>query len=210
MKPRIRSDHHGSSYSDPHLIGTCDLPRGKLEIPKFKIIGFLSHADALANLAMDSKKHGGWCHEDEGRWERLRWGGDDEMLIVMTDAGIRVGDMEEDGEVELGVGLVILDSRWMQPVMMWSGYWNMGRRGREEGEYDINKWELLGSRLDLEATKRLRTNERKEILRWGSREGGEWGTESEDLGRRQVENLMELLPDALRWSREKQIGGWGI
>ena len=132
------------------------------------------------------------------------------MLIVMTDAGIRVGDMEEDGEVELGVGLVILDRRWMQPVMMWSGYWNMGRRGREEGEYDINKWELLGSRLGLEATKRLRTNKRKEILRWGSREGGERGTEIGDLGRRQVENLMELLPDALRWSREKQIGGWGI
>ena len=42
MKPRIRSDHHGSSYSDPHLIGTCDLPRGKPEIPKFKITEFLS------------------------------------------------------------------------------------------------------------------------------------------------------------------------
>ena len=48
------------------------------------------------------------------------------------------------------------------------------------------------------------------ILGWMSREGGEWGTESEDLGQRQVENLMELLPDALRWSREKQSGGWGI
>ena len=62
----------------------------------------------------------------------------------------------------------------------------------------------------LEATRRLRTDERKEILEWMSREGGEWGTESEDLGQRQVENLMELLPDALRWSREKQIGGWGL
>ena len=167
-------------------------------------------ADALANLAMDSKKHGGWCHGDEERWERLRKGDTDEMLIVMTDAGIRVGDMGEEGEVEVGMGLVVLDERWMQPMMMWSGYWNLGKIGRESGEYNINKWELLGSRLGLEATRRLRTDERKEILEWMSREGGEWGTESEDLGQRQVENLMELLPDALRWSREKQFGGWGL
>ena len=159
---------------------------------------------------MDSKKHGGWCHGDEERWERLRKGDTDEMLIVMTDAGIRVGDMGEEGEVEVGMGLVVLDERWMQPVMMWSGYWNLGKIGRESGEYNINKWELLGSRLGLEATRRLRTDERKEILEWMSREGGEWGTESEDLGQRQVENLMELLPDALRWSREKQFGGWGL
>ena len=159
---------------------------------------------------MDNKKHGGWCHGDEGRWERFRRGGDDEMLIVMTDAGIRVGNMGEDEEVEVGMGLVILDERWMQPVMMWSGYWNLGRIGREGGEYNINKWELLGSRLGLEAARRLRTEEREKILEWVSREGGEWGTESEDLGQRQVENLMELLPDALRWSREKQSGGWGI
>ena len=51
-------------------------------------------------------------------------------------------------------------------MMMWSGYWNLGKIGRESGEYNINKWELLGSRLGLEATRRLRTDERKEILEW--------------------------------------------
>ena len=43
-------------------------------------------------------------------------------MVVMTDAGIHVWEEAEVQRVEVGIGVLIVEGRWMQPIAMRGWY----------------------------------------------------------------------------------------
>ena len=131
-------------------------------------------------------------------------------IVVMTDAGIHVEMSQAGQQVEVGVGVLVVEGRWMQPIAMIGWYKRLTTEELEDDGHDINKWELLGSRMGLRAARILRKGPWEKAMRWvQTGMGGGEGRETVELGERQVENLASLLPYGLSWWGWERAGAFG-
>ena len=94
----------------------------------------------------------------------------------------------------------------MRPLLMWCGYQELSKEEIEKGWYNINRWELFGSKLGLEMAKKSSTQTPKEWREGIEGWSGEGGLRKEQrISRREAESLLELLPESLGWWKEGKI-----
>ena len=81
----------------------------------------------------------------------------------------------------------------------------------KQGGYDINKWELLGSRIGLQTARTLRIGPWSEARKWIYGRSGETEGESvSELTEQQVSKLMSIMPEELTRRGARATGAFGI